>query len=103
MNPQLDPQLDPQLAREDREPAVEHVSRSLHRAVIALDELRRTLEIEVDLASSDVRSAYRALAPELDDLERYLDGSEESVAAVRALLSRAVELHDRLRHARCAR
>ena len=76
------------------------MSRSLERALVQLARLRRELELEVHLASSDAREAYRVLEPRLRDLDRFRDGSERSVATVRELLGRALELHDRVRHAR---
>jgi len=79
------------------EPEEVPVSRSLQRALVQLAVLRRQLDLEVHLASSDAREAYRVLAPELESLDRYLDGSERSVAKVRELLSRAADLHERVR------
>lgn len=75
-------------------------SRSLERALAQLALLRRELGLEIHLASSDAREAYRKLEPQLRDLERFRDGSERSFVEVRQLLSRAADLCERVRHPR---
>lgn len=72
------------------------VSGSVQRGIALLTHLRRELELEVQLASSDARAEWEVLAPKLRDVERFRDASVHSVDELRDLIEEASDLHDRV-------
>ncbi len=73
------------------------ISRSIERAIEQLTAVREELVEATDCASAALRDQYRFLAPKLDDLGRFADGSDEHVNELRELLTEAIELRNRLR------
>lgn len=73
------------------------ISQSITRAITQLTAIREELIEAIDCASAANRDRYQLLAPKLDDLGRFGDGSDEHVAELRALLIEATDLRDRLR------